>query len=127
VVSLLYGPLCRGLLGGRVRADTRFPGDDLRNVDPKFRPPRYPAYLAAAARLADLAARLGHTLPELAVRWVLDQPGAGVALWGARRPEQLAPVAGVWGWRVPEEAQAEIDAILAAIGPPIGPEFMAPP
>jgi len=37
---LAYGALCRGLLSGRMRADTKFPGDDLRGSDPKFRPPR---------------------------------------------------------------------------------------
>jgi len=31
-----YGALCRGLLSGRMRADTAFGGDDLRRSDPKF-------------------------------------------------------------------------------------------
>ena len=33
---LSYGALCRGLLSGRMTADTKFDGDDLRKVDPKF-------------------------------------------------------------------------------------------
>jgi aryl-alcohol dehydrogenase-like predicted oxidoreductase len=44
---LSYGPLCRGLLSGRMGADTKFNGDDLRNVDPKFQGKRYLQYLAA--------------------------------------------------------------------------------
>src|SRR5699024_1989397 len=44
---LAYGALCRGLLSGRMAADRQFPGDDLRNADPKFRQPRFDQYLAA--------------------------------------------------------------------------------
>src|SRR6478736_6506284 len=33
---LSYGALCRGLLSGRMSATTKFEGDDLRKVDPKF-------------------------------------------------------------------------------------------
>ena len=34
--TLAYGSLCRGLLSGRMTAQTKFDGDDLRKVDPKF-------------------------------------------------------------------------------------------
>ena len=65
---------------------------------------------------------------HLAVRWILDQQGAGFALWGARRPEQLEPVEAVYGWRLDDVAMKEIDRILAEnILEPVGPEFMAPP
>src|SRR6202030_2294963 len=47
IVTFGYGALCRGLLSGRMRADTRFEGDDLRRFDPKFQPPRIAQYLAA--------------------------------------------------------------------------------
>src|SRR5260370_22847025 len=43
---LAYGALCRGLLSGRMRPDTRFPADDLRQTDPNFQLPRYVQYLA---------------------------------------------------------------------------------
>src|SRR5262249_42755869 len=33
---LSYGALCRGLLTGKMTPQTKFEGDDLRNVDPKF-------------------------------------------------------------------------------------------
>jgi aryl-alcohol dehydrogenase-like predicted oxidoreductase len=59
---------------------------------------------------------------------VLDRNDMNIALWGARRPEQLAPIREVVGWRIDEAAMAEIDQILArTIKDPVGPEFMAPP
>ena len=73
--------------------DTSFGGDDLRRVDPKFQAPRYTQYLRAVARLDDLARRrFNKRVIHLALRWALDQPGVGAALWGARRPEQLDPL-----------------------------------
>jgi aryl-alcohol dehydrogenase-like predicted oxidoreductase len=36
-----YGALCRGLLSGRMRPDSKFDGDDLRRTDPKFQQPRF--------------------------------------------------------------------------------------
>jgi aryl-alcohol dehydrogenase-like predicted oxidoreductase len=127
IATLGYGALCRGLLSGRMRADTKFSGDDLRRNDPKFQPDRFPQYLEAVDRLEHFArGRYGTRVIELAVRWVLDQ-GITTALWGARRPDQLAPVEAVMGWSLDAAAKAEIDRILAAtIKNPVGPEFMAP-
>jgi aryl-alcohol dehydrogenase-like predicted oxidoreductase len=129
ITTLTYGSLCRGLLAGRMRSDTVFSGDDLRRSDPKFQAPRYVQYLAAVDALDRLAQeRFGKRVIHLALRWALDQPGVGVALWGARRPDQLAPVADVMGWRIDADTMREIDAILArTIKDPVGPEFMAPP
>src|SRR6266851_683948 len=123
---LAYGPLCRGLLTGRMRRDTKFAGDDVRGSDPKFLPPRYPRYLKAVEALDALARRrYGKSVLALAVRWVLEQ-GPTVALWGARRPEQLAPIRDVLGWHLDEETRRAIDQILlTTVTDPIGPEFMA--
>lgn len=55
------------------------------------------------------------------------EQGPTVALWGARRPEQLAPT-DVLGWHLNEETRRAIDQILLTTAiDPIGPEFMAPP
>src|SRR5246500_5147363 len=92
IATLGYGALCRGLLSGRMRADTAFAGDDLRRIDPKFREPRFVQYLAAVQKFDRLAReRFGEHVIQLAVRWMLDQ-GVTTALWGARHPQQLQPV-----------------------------------
>jgi aryl-alcohol dehydrogenase-like predicted oxidoreductase len=128
IATFGYGALCRGLLTGRMRADTAFSGDDLRRSDPKFQQPRFGQYLAAVERLDEFARRrFGKRVIHLAVRWMLDQ-GITTALWGARHPGQLAPIDEVSGWSLDAPATAEIDRILAAtVTDPVGPEFMAPP
>jgi aryl-alcohol dehydrogenase-like predicted oxidoreductase len=128
IATFGYGALCRGLLSGRMRADSKFEGDDLRRTDPKFQPPRFAQYLAAVERLDRLARqRFGKRVIELAVRWTLEQ-GITTALWGARHPGQLQPVDEVSGRSIDATAMAEIDRILKeTITDPVGPEFMAPP
>jgi aryl-alcohol dehydrogenase-like predicted oxidoreductase len=128
IATLGYGALCRGLLSGRMRPDRKFEGDDLRRTDPKFQQPRFAQYLAAVARLDQLAQqRFRKHVIHLAIRWMLDQ-GITTALWGARQPGQLQPVGEVSGWQLDASAKAEIDRILeATISDPVGPEFMAPP
>ncbi len=125
---LAYGALCRGLLTGKITEKTAFEGDDLRKLDPKFNPPRLAQYLNAVRRLDEFAnERYGKSVLALAVRWVLDA-GPTIALWGARKPKQLAPVNEVFGWSLDGDAKRSIDRILAqTIDDPVGPEFMAPP
>jgi aryl-alcohol dehydrogenase-like predicted oxidoreductase len=125
---LSYGALCRGLLSGRMTAATTFKGDDLRQVDPKFQGERFRQYLAAVDDLKKLAReRFGKSVLALAVRWVLDQ-GPTIALWGARNPQQMAPIPEIDGWHIDESTSREIDAILKRrIVDPVSPEFMAPP
>lgn len=129
MTTLLYGSLCRGMLSGKMSKNRTFEGDDLRNVDPKFQEPRFSHYLNAVEALENLAKeRFDKTLLDLALRWSLDQPGTGIALWGARRPDQVDPVNEIMDFHIDEKTQKDIDDILAKhIKEPIGPEFMAPP
>ena len=125
---LAYGALCRGLLSGRMTGATKFEGDDLRGYDPKFQEPRRSQYLAAVHALDQLARGIGdRRVLALAVRWVLDR-GKTVALWGARRPQQLEDMEQAFGWSLSQQQMREIDAIVAGlVTDPVGPEFMAPP
>ena len=129
ISTLTYGSLCRGLLSGSMTPGTEFQGDDVRKIDPKFQPPRYAQYLKAVERLDRFAqANYGKRVLELALRWTLDQPFVTVALWGARHPKQLTPIADVGGWKLDPAALKAIGEIVReSVTDPVGPEFMAPP
>jgi aryl-alcohol dehydrogenase-like predicted oxidoreductase len=100
-----------------------------KTTDPKFQSLPFAEYLNATSKLDTFAREnFGRRAIHLAVRRLLDQPGVGVALCGARRPEQLAPVREVFGWLLTKSDFAAIEAILREnIRNPVGPEFMAPP
>ncbi|SFJ89628.1 Predicted oxidoreductase [Halobacillus dabanensis] len=129
VTTISYGSLCRGLLSGKMSTNREFEGDDLRNNDPKFQQPRFKQYLNAVQELEQLAEnRFGKSVLQLAIRWVLDQPGSGIALMGGRRPDQLNPVEEIDNFEIDEKTMHDIDEILLKhINDPVGPEFMAPP
>ncbi len=128
IALMTYGALCRGLLSGKMTADREFGGDDLRKNDPKFQQPRFGQYLKAAERIEQLARdRFGKPLLPTAVRWVLDM-NVEIAIWGGRRPEQMAPLDEIDGWRIDDAFKHAVDEILQeTIEAPVGPEFMAPP
>ena len=128
ITTLAYGSLCRGLLSGKMNKNTTFKGDDIRNRDPKFQKPVFNEYLEAVEALKKFAkTQFGKSVLALAIRWVLDK-GPTIALWGARRPDQLDEVDEVMGWKLDEAALKKMDDIIAEhIKHPVGPEFMAPP
>ncbi|OSS41748.1 putative aldo/keto reductase [Desulfurella amilsii] len=129
IKTLLYGSLCRGLLSGRMKKDTQFEGDDLRKIDPKFQPGRFENYLKATEELDKFAKQnYNKSVIHLAIRWILDQKGADIALIGARKPSQLLYINELFDFKVSEQDSHQIDLILNTfIKDPIGPEFMAPP
>jgi aryl-alcohol dehydrogenase-like predicted oxidoreductase len=128
ITMLTYSALCRGLLSGKMKRDTAFAVDDLRKIDPKFKEPRFSQYLKAVELLDQFAQTAYHKrVIHLAIRWILDQ-GVDVAIWGARRPDQLEALDHVFGWSLNDQDKQAIDAILtASINEPVGPGFMAPP
>lgn len=128
IAVLTYSSLCRSLLAGRLRADTPIPEGDIRRVDPKFQQPRFGQYLKAVEQLDEFARKhYGKRVLDLAVRWVLDRPGVSAALWGAKRPEQLAPIEDAMGWKLDAAAMQAIDRIVAAcVTDPVGPEYLTP-
>lgn len=129
LVMLTYGALCRGLLTGKMKSDSTFGGDDLRNNDPKFQSPRYSQYLSAVDALDRFAKeRHDKSVLELSVRWLLDRHDNGVALWGARRPDQVEAIERIDGWQLSGGDLSEIERIVDEhVKDPVGPEFMAPP
>ncbi len=128
VAVLTYSSLCRSLLGGRLKPGMKFEAGDVRRVDPKFQEPRFSQYLTAVERIGVLAReRYGKNVLEFAARWVLDREGVSVALWGARRPEQLGAVEGVMGWRIDADTMDTVDRIVAeSVTDPVGPEYLKP-
>ena len=94
---LVYGPLSHGLLSGRFDPSA-LAEDDWRRGHEPFEGEALERNLQAVERLTEFAEQRGHTLPQLAVAWVLAQPGVHVAIAGARRAahvEGIVPAADI--------------------------------
>jgi aryl-alcohol dehydrogenase-like predicted oxidoreductase len=86
---IAYSPLEQGLLTGKVSASRTFAAADYRVKRPTFQPgnrARVNALLQAVVQ--PIATRHGATLGQVAIAWVLAQPGVTAAIVGARTPEQ---------------------------------------
>ena len=113
---IAYGPLERGLLTGKLEANTKFEG--LRARDPDFVGKRYRRNLEIVRSLTEIAVGYGKTMSQLAINWVAAHPGVTVTLVGAKRPSQVVENIGGIGWSITEEDRARIDGHLR--GPGIG-------
>lgn len=96
VALLVRLPLASGLLGGKMTAATTFPASDHRNFNAdgqQFNVGETFAGLkfARGVELADALKQLvpaGQTLPEMALRWILDFDAVSAIIPGASNPEQ---------------------------------------
>ena len=73
------------------------------------------ATLAAVQRLRLIAERLGVTMAQLALAWVLRVPDVASAIIGASRPDQVHDNAAASGVELDAATLAEIDAALDGV------------
>jgi aryl-alcohol dehydrogenase-like predicted oxidoreductase len=117
VSTMTHGSLSSGLLVGDLTAETRFGEDDWRrsgNVRglPLMTPENLPRNIAVVERVKAVARSLGVTMPQLAVNWVLSNPGVAVALTGCRTTREIEENVGAAGWSLSIEDKARIEAIM---------------
>ena len=71
--------------------------------------------LGAVQNLRPIADELGITMAQLAIAWVLREPGVASAIVGATRPEQVDDNVAAVGVELPPEVLARIDEALAPV------------
>jgi voltage-dependent potassium channel beta subunit len=116
--QVAYSPIAQGVLAGKykpgeqpppnTRAATpgdsdfmeRFMRDDL---------------LEAVQNLRPIAEELGITMAQLAIAWVLREPGVSSAIVGASRPEQVDENVAASGVELSPEVLARIDEVVAPV------------
>ena len=85
---ICYSPMCLGLLTGRIGMDRTFNETDIRCKHPWYQHAARRRVLAALEEVRPIAEAHNATLGQLAVAWVLAQPGITTALVGARNADQ---------------------------------------
>jgi aryl-alcohol dehydrogenase-like predicted oxidoreductase len=110
---LVYGPLSHGLLSGHFDPSTLDDEDWRRGHEP-FAGEALERNLEVVERLKEFAEARGHTLAQLAVAWVLAQPGVHVAITGARRPAHVDGIAPAAEIELGDDELAEIDDLTGA-------------
>jgi len=119
---MAYGSLCYGLLTGAFTPDTRFTPPDWRASGKAFglslfTPEHFAQNVAVVDALKAVAADAGKTVPQLALNWVVNQPGMTLGLSGMRKPSEVEDNVGATGWQLSPAELARINAIFAgAVG-----------
>jgi aryl-alcohol dehydrogenase-like predicted oxidoreductase len=107
---LAYSPMAQGLLTGKFGPDHRFAKGDHRAGNRLFKEPNFARAQQALAQLRPIADQHGVTLGQLALAWVIAQPGV-CAIAGARNPEQATQNAAAATIHLSQEDLATLDRI----------------
>ena len=102
---LSWGSLGQGILSGKYSGDVIFPTEDRRSRESygNFFGDRLARNLRIVERMKGISAEIGRSIPQIALRWILDYLGGSVALVGVKRPDQIRQNAGSLGWRLAPE------------------------
>jgi aryl-alcohol dehydrogenase-like predicted oxidoreductase len=116
--QVVYSPIAQGVLAGKYKPGER-PPEGTRAAtqgDADFME-RFMRddLLEAVQQLRPVADELGITMAQLAVAWVLREPGISSAIVGASRPEQVDENVAASGIDLPPEVLERIDEILAPV------------
>ena len=112
VAVMVYWPLMKGLLAGKLARDHMFPPATAgRSIGCSTATSgrRTTTCSTSSARSPPKPATRS---PQLVINWTIHQPGITAALCGAKRPDQIRENAGGMGWRLTPDQLARIDAAL---------------
>lgn len=110
---ICYSPLAAGLLSGKYRGGAMPPGS--RGAINGTLGGRLTDRAHAAVEVyADIAARHGLDLVQMALAWAMERPFMGSVIFGATSPEQLECALGAAELTLTDAVRAEIDAAYKA-------------
>ncbi|MDN7242650.1 aldo/keto reductase [Planococcus sp. N028] len=107
-----YGPLAYGILGGTYTEDFVLEEGDWRNSSPLFEEGNFEKNLHKVERLKKVAEKKGTDVSNLALAWLLEQPGVDAVIPGGKRPEQVQSNIAAAEIRLEAELMDEIEEIL---------------
>jgi voltage-dependent potassium channel beta subunit len=116
--QVVWSPIAQGVLAGKYRPGEQPPADS-RAADPDSS--GFMALLlsdevlAAVQDLRPIAEDLGITMAQMAIAWVLREPGVSSAIVGASRPEQVDENVAASGVELGADVLARIDQALAPL------------
>jgi aryl-alcohol dehydrogenase-like predicted oxidoreductase len=113
VAGIAFSVTGRGLLTGSPPAPEGLAEGDVRQMDPLFHRERLSSARRVAAKMAEIGLREGRTIAQVAIAWVLGQPGIVCALTGPSSIEHLEENLAASGWSMDAEGARELDAFLA--------------
>jgi aryl-alcohol dehydrogenase-like predicted oxidoreductase len=88
ITILAYSPMAQGLLTGKFDQNSQFQKGDHRTKNKLFQPKHFERIQQALDKLRPIAGKYNVSLGQLALAWVISQPGT-CAIAGARNADQV--------------------------------------
>lgn len=116
--QIVWSPIAQGVLSGKYKPGQPVPQGS-RATDKQgsafIKRLLRDDILTAVGGLQSIADENGMTMAQLALAWVLQNPGVSAAIIGASRPEQVTDNVKASGVRLDEDTMAAIDNALSAV------------
>ncbi|PLT28794.1 aldo/keto reductase family protein [Peribacillus deserti] len=116
--QVVFSPLAQGILTGKYKSGHEVPAASRaanEGTNTWINSYLNDDVLTRVAKLGEIAHSLDVELSQLALAWVLRQPGVSSAIIGASRPEQVEQNVKASGLEIPQNALDEIDIVLEEI------------
>lgn len=109
---IAYSPLASGILTGKYDEGTKF--DDWRGkgLIGHFTDETYRSNIRKIKQVSKIAERMGKTMGQLAINWVVHKRGVTTAIVGVKTTNQISENIGAIGWTIPQQDLQEIENIL---------------
>lgn len=119
VSVIVYWPLMKGLLAGKLPRDHQFDGKDGRAKYPMFQGEEWQKNQDFVDQLKKFADSIGRTVAQVVINWTIQRPGITTALCGAKRAYQIEETAQAMQFELSDSQLATIDALLRQRGIPV--------
>jgi len=110
VGALAWSPLGWGRLTGKIRRGQPLPPESRLHKTSEQGPPVENEHLFKVVDALDAVAKeTGHTVPQVALNWLLQRPTVSTVIIGARNEQQLRQNLDAVGWNLSAEQMAKLD------------------
>ena len=118
VGALVWSPLGWGRLTGKIRRGQPVPKGSRLHATAQFGPPVDEERLCAIVDALDaIADETGHSVPQVAIAWLLSRPTVASVILGARDEAQLRDNLGAVGWSLSADQLKRLDKVSAVMPP----------
>lgn len=117
ISTMVYWPLMKGLLAGKLPRNHQFAPNDGRRKYPMFSGTEWEKNQDFIDVLREIANECHATPAQLVLNWTIQRRGITVALCGAKRPDQIQDNAGALIWKLTEAQIDRINQAIEARGP----------
>ncbi len=109
---MVYYPLLKGFLAGRLPREHRFAAGDRRADYPMFQGEKWEKNHQLLDGLKEIAKKICKSVGQVSINWTINRKGVTAALCGARQPWQIRDTAGAMGWSLMQEEIAKIEDLI---------------